>query len=86
MRPVFNGFTASEFFWVALRLDPKLDPKRVFVPIPTDARTDIRVTGPQAEWGAIAAINAFNCVNAATRQLNGDHVARIVEATAEVAP
>ena len=34
---------------------------------------------------AIAAINAFNRVNAATRQITGDYVARIVEAAAGVA-
>jgi hypothetical protein len=34
---------------------------------------------------AIAAINAFNRVNAATRQVTGDYVARIVEAAAGVA-
>ena len=31
---------------------------------------------------AIAAINAFNRVNAATRQITGDYVARIVEVAA----
>ena len=31
MRPVFIGSSASQFFWVSLRLDPKLDPKRAFV-------------------------------------------------------
>ena len=34
---------------------------------------------------AIAAINAFNRVNAATRQITGDYVAHIVEAQARVA-
>src|SRR5580693_1531303 len=34
---------------------------------------------------AIAAINAFNRVNAATRQITGDYVGRIVEAAAGVA-
>ena len=34
---------------------------------------------------AIAAINAFNRVNAATRQITGDYVARIVEASAGAA-
>lgn len=34
---------------------------------------------------AIATINAFNRVNAATRQITGDYVARIVEADAGVA-
>ena len=31
IRPVFIGSRATEFLWVALKLDPKLDPKRVFV-------------------------------------------------------
>jgi AhpD family alkylhydroperoxidase len=34
---------------------------------------------------AIAAINAFNRLNAATRQITGDYVARIVEAAAAAA-
>jgi alkylhydroperoxidase family enzyme len=35
---------------------------------------------------AIAAINAFNRVNVATRQITGAFVARIVEASAGAAP
>ena len=34
---------------------------------------------------AIATINAFNRLNAATRQITGDYVARIVEAAAGAA-
>jgi hypothetical protein len=34
---------------------------------------------------AIATINAFNRVNAATRQITGDYVARTVEAAAGAA-
>jgi len=34
---------------------------------------------------AIATINAFNRVNAATRQITGDYVGRIVEAAAKAA-
>jgi hypothetical protein len=34
---------------------------------------------------AIATINAFNRVNAASRQITGDYVARIVEAAAGAA-
>jgi len=34
---------------------------------------------------AIAAINAFNRLNATTRQITGDYVARIVRATAGAA-
>ena len=35
---------------------------------------------------AIATINAFNTINAATRQITGDYVARIVEASRAGAP
>jgi len=37
--PAVVDFLAAEFLWVALRLDPKLDPKHVFGPGGRDMRT-----------------------------------------------